>query len=70
MASNACRILFLRDNNRISDPLITIEEVDGRIRQCYGFEDNYNHDSKIRDFIKEYAYENNFRIETVIYSEN
>lgn len=55
MAANRCTILFLRDNKKINTPLITIEERDGAIRQCYGARDTYNTNEQIRDFIMEYA---------------
>ena len=69
MAAKRCTILFLRDNKRIEEPLITIEERDGAIRQCYGKKDTLNTDAHIRDFIQEYAADHDLRIETVIYSE-
>lgn len=68
MANGVCRILFLRKNDDLLRPLITIEERDGVIRQCYGYRDGYNKDPKIRDFIKEYAAIRVFRIECVIFS--
>ncbi len=67
MARRECRILFLRDNLRIGESLITIEERDGIIRQCYGFADSINQNERIRDFIVEYAKGHGFKIEAVIY---
>ncbi len=69
MAAKRCTILFLRNNDRIAKPLITIEERDGAIRQCYGFRDTYNTDENIRDFIQAYAADHELRIEARIYSE-
>ena len=69
MAKGDCRILFLRKNDDIARPLITIEERDGSIKQCYGFCDSYNKDPKIRDFINDYAIRRKLCIECVIYSE-
>lgn len=69
MARRECRILFLRDNQKITEPLITIEERSGRIRQCYGLADSYNKNEEIRDFIKEYAAVRGWEIDAVIYSD-
>ncbi len=70
MAQGRCRILFLRDNQMIDKPLITIEEMNGAIVQCFGFADSYNSNKAIRDFINEYAKRQGFRIEAKIYCEN
>ncbi len=70
MANGVCRILFLRKNESLKHPLITIEERDAAIRQCYGYRDGYNKDPKIRDFIKDYAERRKLRIDCVIYSPN
>ncbi len=70
MAANRCTILFLRSNKKLNKPLITIEERDGEIRQCYGIRDSLNNSIEVRDFIKEYAALNNLRIDAVIYSEH
>ncbi len=67
MARRQCRILFLRSNENIKKPLITIEEQDGRIRQCFGFADSINSDPGVRDFIKEYAGIRDFKIDAEIY---
>ncbi len=69
MAVNHCTILFLRDNNKKDKPLITIEERDGEIKQCYGFKDSYNHNIEIRDFIQEYASIHKLTINATIYKE-
>lgn len=69
MAEGNCRILFLRNNQDIHKPLITMEEVDGAIRQCYGYGDSINTDLEIRDFIKEYAGVKNLTISARIYRE-
>lgn len=68
MAAGRCMILFLRDNKEIDTPLITIEVRDGRIIQCFGFRDSYNHNLHIRDFVQDYASLHKLRIEAVIYS--
>jgi len=69
MAENRCTILFLRNNRELETPLITIEEKDGRIRQCYGFRNTHNSNAEIRDFIKEYAALHHFKIDAVIFSD-
>lgn len=69
MARKLCRILFLRKNEDISRPFITIEEKSGALMQCYGFRNSYNTDPNIRDFIKEYARLRDLRVDCVIYSE-
>ena len=69
MAKGNCRILFLRNNQDIHKPLITMEEVNGVIRQCYGYGDSLNKDPEIRDFIKEYAEHKGLSIQACIYSE-
>ncbi|MCR5223021.1 MAG: PcfJ domain-containing protein [Lachnospiraceae bacterium] len=69
MAAGFCTILFLRDDRNLDTPLITIEERDGRIRQCYGRLDSYNKNAKIRDFIMEYALLKDLEIDAVIYKE-
>lgn len=69
MAKNYCTILFLRNNQDIDKPLITIEECGGRIRQCYGFRNSYNHNAEVRDFIMDYAALQEFKIEAVIFEE-
>ena len=69
MAAKRCTILFLRDNKRITKPLITIEVRGGAIRQCYGERDTYNTDEHIRDFIQDYAAAHDLRIDAVIFSE-
>ncbi len=68
MAKGYCRILFLRKNDDKGRSLLTIEERDGAIRQCYGFRDSYNKDAKIRDFIIEYAQRRNLRIDCTVFS--
>ncbi|MBP3279714.1 MAG: PcfJ domain-containing protein [Butyrivibrio sp.] len=68
MAKGNCRILFLRSNNDIHKPLITIEEVKGVIRQCYGYGDSINTNPEIRDFIKEYAEAKGLSIQACVYS--
>ncbi|RKM61326.1 hypothetical protein D6855_05395 [Butyrivibrio sp. CB08] len=68
MAGNGCTILFVRDNNHLEEPLITMEEKQGVICQCYGFRDSYNHDPEIGQFIKDYAALRNLKIQTTIYS--
>lgn len=68
MAANFCTILFLRNNQDLDSPFITIEEHDGSIRQCYGFRNSYNKNAEIRDFIKGYAALHNFKIDAVIFS--
>ena len=67
MARRECRILFLRDNRRIEEPMITMEERSGAIVQCYGFADSINEDEKIRDFINEYAQKRNLKIRAMTY---
>ncbi len=69
MAREKCTILFLRKNGDTGKPLITIEERDGAIRQCYGFRDSINTDPAIRDFIEEYAAKHDLKIEARIYTE-
>lgn len=64
MSRKECTILFLRSNENLSKPLITIEERDGAIRQCYGYRDSYNSDPEISAFIEEYAKEKNLKINT------
>ncbi len=68
MAAGNCMILFLRDSKDPDTPLITIEVRDGKIMQCYGFRDSYNHDLQIREFVKQYASLHDLTIEAVIYS--
>ncbi len=68
MAQGQLMILFLRENKRMDIPLITIEERNGGIKQCYGHGDSYNHNPEIRDFIKEYANRRGLSIDTTIYS--
>lgn len=68
MAANMCTILFLRDNENLSAPLITIEEKQGSIKQCYGYRDSINHNIQIRDFIIEYAKRRELSIDAEIYS--
>lgn len=67
MANNKCRILFLRENAELSKPLITIEERDGCIKQCYGYRDSFNHNEKIRDFLTEYAKSRGLNVTAVTY---
>lgn len=67
MARRECRILFLRDNSKIREPLITMEERSGAIVQCYGFADSINKDEKIRDFINEYAKQRKLKIRAMTY---
>ncbi|MBQ6968024.1 MAG: PcfJ domain-containing protein [Lachnospiraceae bacterium] len=67
MAEGLCTILFLRDNRDLAAPLITMEECDGSIVQCYGFRDKYNSSPEIREFIKDYASRRNLKINAVIY---
>ena len=69
MARGTCRILFLRDNHMPDKPLITIEERNGAIVQCYGFEDSLNTDKAIKEFICEYANIQGFIIKAIIYKE-
>ncbi len=69
MARRQCRILFLRENKDITKPLITIEERNGKICQCYGFADSINRDVRIRDFIKEFASKRGWEIRAPIYSD-
>ena len=69
MAAGNCRILFLRKNQDIQNPLITIEEVNGVIRQCYGYGDSINKDPEIRDFIKAYAEHKGLSIQALTYKE-
>ena len=69
MAAEKCTILFLRDNARPDEPLITVEVRDGAIRQCYGYRDSINSNEEIRDFIKEYAKAQDLQITAKIYSE-
>lgn len=68
MAAGKCMILFLRESMDLDTPLITIEVRDGKIRQCYGFRDSYNHNPQIREFVKEYAALRDLTIDAVIYS--
>ncbi len=68
MAANRCMILFLRESKDLDTPLITIEVRDGKIRQCYGFRDSYNHNPEIQEFIKDYASLHDLTIDAVIYS--
>ncbi|MCR4618771.1 MAG: PcfJ domain-containing protein [Lachnospiraceae bacterium] len=67
MADNHCRILFLRKNSELSKPLITLEEREGCIRQCYGYRDSYNRNVQIRDFIKQYADKRGIGITAIIF---
>ncbi len=69
MSEGITRILFLRNNKDIHTPLLTLEDRQGIITQCYGFGDSYNKNSEIRDFIKEYAGHRGLRIDAVIYSD-
>ncbi len=69
MAANMSTILFLRDNEKLSAPLITIEENDGSIKQCYGYGDSINHNTLIRDFIIEYANRRGLSIDAEICSQ-
>lgn len=68
MAAGKCMILFLRESRDLDTPLITIEVRDGKIRQCYGFRDSYNHNPQIREFVKEYAALQDLTIDAIIYS--
>ncbi|MCR5093340.1 MAG: PcfJ domain-containing protein [Lachnospiraceae bacterium] len=70
MAAGRCTILFLRSCDNPNTPLITIEERDKMIRQCYGFLNSYNKDAEIRDFIKTYADLQGLTIGTVIYEDD
>ena len=67
MADGNTRILFLRTVKEPDKPLITIEEQQGSIRQCFGYHDTYNTDIRIRDFIIEYAKKRGLTIDTTIY---
>ncbi|MBO4900914.1 MAG: PcfJ domain-containing protein [Lachnospiraceae bacterium] len=67
MAAKRDTILFLRENKNIDKPLITIEEKNGSIRQCYGYRDSYNSNSRIRDFIQDYADRHDLKINAKIY---
>ena len=69
MANNKCRILFLRKNTALSKALITTEERNSNIRQCYGYRDSYNRNEKIRDFITEYAKKRGLGITAEIYKQ-
>ncbi len=64
MSRYECTILFLRNNEDLGKPLITIEERGGAIRQCYGFRDSYNSDPEISAFIEEYARQKKLKINT------
>ncbi len=70
LAEKRCRILFLRSNENLHEQLITIEEQDGIIRQCYGVEDRKNSDIGIEQFIEKYAALRGWGISAVIYSGN
>ncbi len=70
MAHKKCRILFLRDILRLNEPLLTIEEYNGKIRQCYGLEDRINTDEEIKEFIEEFALERGWGIDATIYLKN
>ena len=69
MAKGNTTILFLRENKSINKPLLTIEVKNGCLRQCYGLHDSYNHNTKIRDFIRDYSSRHNLEIKAVIYAE-
>ncbi len=68
MAAGDCTILFVRDNNCLDKPLITMEERGGVIRQCYGFRDSFNHDPEVGRFISDYAEKKKLKIQTTIYA--
>ena len=68
MAEGETRILFLRRVKEPDKPLITIEERDGVIRQCFGYHDTFNKNAQIRDFIIAYAKKRGLIIEATIYS--
>ncbi len=70
MAAGMTCILFVRKNKLLRKPLITLELMNGDIRQCYGFRDSYNTDPEIRDFIKEFAAHMGLTISAVIFSES
>ncbi len=67
MAKGETTIVFLRDNNNIDTPLITIEIRNGIIRQCYGYHDSFNHDPLIKEFIERYAKEKGWEIQACIF---
>lgn len=67
MAAKNCTILFLRENEKLHTPFITIEVRNGGIKQCYGYRDSINHSIPVRDFIEEYAGKQGLTINAPIY---